>query len=157
MSTTPIVKPSDISPTKGDKFSPRLYNYLRHRRMQVDPDMRKVYRGKNGVLYIGFVSNDYWFTGSRLISVLCGVHSAGRIASYPKAAQVWNLKEVKNFWPRYLKVGRCAIDPKHERSFIGDAGRYTRKGNKRTCQWCGQVQQMKIEREVIKHERWSNI
>lgn len=152
-----IVQAADISPAKGDKFSPRLYNYLRHQRMRVDPDMRRVFKDKDGILWIGYVSNDQWFTGSRLMSVLCGVQSAGRIACYPNAAVVWKLKEVKTFWQRYLKVGRCVLDPKHERHFVGDAGRYVQENRKRTCQWCGQVQHMRIQREVLKHQVWSNL
>jgi len=91
------------------------------------------------------------------MSILCGVSSAGRIACYPSLVHEFKLKEVKNFWSRYLEIGRCALDADHQKFFVGDTGRFIQKGHKRTCQWCGQVQTMQIEREIIKHERWSNV
>lgn len=114
-----------------------------------------VHRDKDGVLWIGRI-DDGDFIGSRLISILCGVTSASRIGCYPGVESLWKLKEVKGFWPRYLKVGRCAIDPKHEQGFIGDEKRYMKDGHMRICEWCGQVQRSRIKREVIKHVVWVN-
>lgn len=90
------------------------------------------------------------------MSVLCGVESAGRIGAYPNTAKIWGLKELKNFWPKYLQIGRCAVDPKHQQYFINGAGRWKQTGKKRTCQWCGQVQTMTKKKEVIIHEIWNN-
>lgn len=152
-----MIQPPDINPSKSDKFSLRLYNFMRNPRIKESDYMKTVHRDKEGILWIGSIDKSGWFTGARLMAILCGVDSAKRMGCYPNAQSLWKLKEVKSFWPRYLKIGRCAIDPDHKHYFVGGTGRFVQKGKKRTCQWCGQVQSMRIEREVIKHERWSNI
>lgn len=149
-------KPGDISPIKNDKYSLRLYRFVRHPRFNICRDSLKVYRDKDGCLWIGRLDDGDWFYGARLMSVLCGVSSAGRIGAFPELVKTMKLRELKTFWQRYLKVGRCALDPKHEMSFVNGAGRWKREGQVRECQWCGQVQRMKMLREVIKHEVWSN-
>lgn len=146
------IKPSDVAPEKGDKYSPRLHRFLQRRGARTN----NVYKDHAGALWIGEV-NGQWFTGCRLMSILCGTRGASRSYAFPGAPRQWKLKELKNFWTLYLKHGRCAIDPDHDKYFVGDAGRFVRRGRTRCCQWCGQKQKVKIERQITQHERWSNI
>jgi len=144
-------KPQDISPTRGEKFSTNLHRYIKRRGARTN----NVFKAEDGTLWIGDVDG-HWFHGSRLMSILCGVRGAGNACAFPGAPDHWKLKELKNFWPDYLKIGRCAIDPDHHQHFMNSEGRYIQKGRHRVCQWCGQKQAMTIKRSVIKHEQWSN-
>lgn len=151
-------KTSDFSPAKGDKYSPRLHRWLRRRGIARDTPLPQAYRDEDGRLWVGRVDeSNGWFTGSGVQSILCGHRGAGSAACYPKAAQLWKLKEEKNFWSLYYEFGRCAVDTQHKTYFVGGENRFTQTSrNRRTCNWCGQKQCMKLKREVIKHEIWSN-
>lgn len=140
-----------INPRNGPQFSPNLYRFLK-RRGQAWADACRVYRDADNILWIGSL-DDGWLHGARLMGVLC----------YGPGEQVWahlpgslgGLQEVPQFWTDYMRIGRCAIDPEHKRSFIGDETRWAVHGDERSCLWCGNAHQ-KLETwvEEVRHERW---
>jgi hypothetical protein len=135
---------------KGDpKFSPNLYAWVRRsarRFPSVPPAALKVWRmtGGRGPYYhfIGYES-DGDVMGNRLSEILAR-YGRTEIGCYPGLAR--NAKEVRTWWPRYLKLGRCAIDPKHQVGWVDR--RWDEKGAKRTCRWCGRHTQTRVTRVV---------
>ncbi len=126
-----------INPRNGPQFSPNLYRFLK-RKGQAWADACRVYRDADNILRIGLL-DDGWFHGAWLMGVLC----------YGTLEQVWAhppgnlgyLQEITDFWADYMRIGRCAIDPEHIRSFIGDETRWAVHGDERSCLWCGNAHQ----------------
>ncbi len=136
----------------GAKYSPNLAKWLKRNRRWMN-NLPLVYRWQDGGLYIGHRDDDGWFSGARIIGVLCGGKS-GTVYAYPPE---WgqHLVEQADFWDRYAAVGRCAIDPEHKRSFIGEDTRWLVNGESRQCLWCGQGHQT-LHRwsETVEHKAW---
>lgn len=142
-----------FGPKRGDKYSPNLYRWLiKHLRHVSNIE---VYAAKYGELWIGTGPDGAWFHGVRMLSVLC---NGGRAESMAyQLRQVGPMKLVDDFWDRYLRDGRCAIDRDHGMFFIGDEARWKVKGNRRECLWCGNcVQRRKVYTEKVKHTVWIN-
>lgn len=99
-----------IDPKQHDRFSPNLFKFLKAR--SVFARLGQVYRDQDGVLWLGFEDSPF-FVGVRLMEILCQGTKA-QTAAYPN---FWPLDRVENFWPEYLEVGRCAIDPMHKEHF----------------------------------------
>lgn len=138
-----------ISPSNGAKFSPNLFRWLslKGKRRAVTS---KVYRDDRGDMFIGFIENGY-FVGSRLIQVLCD--GVTPVMAYPGLQH--SLKELDWFWDGYIKEGRCVIDPEHSISFLNDDNRWSIKGSKRSCLWCGECTQvLKKWTEVVNRSEW---
>ncbi|MEY2335685.1 hypothetical protein [Acidithiobacillus ferrianus] len=139
-----------IDPRNGPQFSPNLYRFLKGRG-QTWATTCRVYLDMDGILRIGSL-DDGWLHGAWLMGVLC----------YGLREQVWahlpgslgDLREITDFWTDYMRNGRCAIDPEHKRSFIGDETRWAVHGDERSCLWCGDAHQ-KLETwvEEVRHER----
>ena len=100
-----------------------------------------------GTLLLGY-PDDGFFTGARLMSVLCSGREAGRYA-YPCGS---GLKFLEGFWDSYLKVGRCAIDPSHTEHFR--ASRFREHESGRECLWCGHQQRKVITPRVVHDTTW---
>ena len=47
------------------------------------------------------------------------------------------MDHIQDFWERYIQIGRCTIDTKHEWFFINSDDRYIMNRSIRTCTWCG--------------------
>jgi hypothetical protein len=62
------------------------------------------------------------------------------------------LEQVVGFWNDYLKVGRCAIDPTHEKEFKSD--RYSMEDEVRTCLWCGVQHDLVMTPRTVIDESW---
>lgn len=147
------IKLSDINPKKNPAFSPNLYRWMRKGGVFMADS--RVYEGPSGVeghatRFIGIISDDHHdFCGSKLNSALC---EGGRAmqAAYPWLTAK-NLVEVVNFWPGYLKLGRCAIYPEHRWNFDGQ---WLEEDDVRTCQWCGLVQRRERYTYTEQRERW---
>jgi len=146
------VELESINPRSNPAFSPNLFKWVRSRRPRNCPDtmvrervysvlpdtlLAKVYG--EGALFIGHpfssYSGDSDFSGAPLMHVLCNGPQSG---GWCVAGGVPQLVEVEDFWPRYLQVGRCAIDPKHGRHFFA-ADRYREHDGVTTCLWCAAV------------------
>lgn len=143
---------SKINPEAGDKFSPRLHAYLK----KAGPQTRimQVYRDLDKGLWIGFF-DEGCFIGARLSLVLCEGGKTKRGAF--TGGWTKDLFEVQDFWENYMKVGRCAIDPEHETSFL-DETRWKVDGKTRHCLWCGNATQHLESYEVRETKtRWVNI
>ena len=141
-----------INPRNGPQFSPNLYRFLK-RRGQTWATTCRVYLDMDGILRIGLLLEDGCFHGAWLMGVLC----------YGPREQVWehppgslgDLREITDFWADYMRIGRCAIDPAHKQSFIGDESRWAIHGNERSCLWCGNAhQRLEVWVEQVRHERW---
>lgn len=166
----PGPKLADINPQKGDKYSPALFRWLqkqqRIQRFSVDPktELPQVYRSRAGGLFIGEMGrivgrNDLCFVGVGLMRVLSyGPGFSVEMRSF-NAQQSKSLRLVKTFWTRYLAIGRCALDPKHDIYFGGaGASRYkTTSKTRRTCQWCGHCQRLVRRVEKVQREEWVNL
>jgi len=125
-----------ISPAMGSKYSPNLYDWLRMRGNRHIARAGHVYSGPDDILWLGVPENGY-FTGSRLIEILCRGPQA-HIACW---VGLKDLQLVGDFWPAYMRDGRCAVDPSHSMGFLGDDTRWATSGETRECVWCGKARQ----------------
>jgi hypothetical protein len=142
-----------IHPGNGSKYSPNLYKWLTMRSKKHHAWTSLVYRDADGMLYIGMM-DDGDLIGARLMNVLC----------YGAKAESWcytktlDMVEVADFWPRYMRDGRCAIDTEHKRYFVGDDTRWTQDGDTRACLWCGKAQQVMVRwTESVERHEWRDL
>ena len=137
-----------ISPSKGEKFSPNLYRWLKKQRTSW---ALRVYRDTDNTLWIGMLDGCE-LIGTRLIGVLCnGAHE--NTAAWQNIHAV----EVPNFWANYVSGGRCAIDIDHSMRFINDESRWKVLGDHRECQWCGKASQHLVRQSnIIETTEWVN-
>lgn len=147
------IKPKE----EGSKYSPNLYAWLKAR---FRPEQIKVLADVDGTLMIGHVDNDHgdgpWLHGTRLMSVLFDGIKAKSMA-YPIGSR-FPFKEQPHFWVHYTEDGRCAIDPKHERYFVGDQHRWEIVGDTRRCRWCGKRhERLETWTETIKRTAWKPV
>ena len=141
-----------IHPGKGGRFSPHLHSWLTMRGSSHGWTSR-VYVDASGVLWIGMLDNGDLF-GARLMNVLCYGVKAERACW----AGLRGLVEVQDFWQRYSRDGRCAIDTTHTKSFLGDDARWDVKGDTRTCLWCGKGQQVLARwTETVVRSEWRTV
>lgn len=62
------------------------------------------------------------------------------------------MTDIADFWGRYLKIGRCAIDEDHTMHFINSENRYSMEGEIRTCNWCGAKHLRTVETKIIEEQ-----
>jgi hypothetical protein len=144
-----------INPKLHKKFSPNLYRYLKGNHFQ--KNYSKVWKDGDNTLWIGWRDESTFLVGARLMQALCKGGRCG-VSSWILNS-IGELTEVKDFWQRYMDVGRCAIDPKHQKSFIGDDDRFTisNDGNYRGCTWCGHTQKLRKWTETIERSKWESL
>ena len=118
---------ADINPKGGDKYSPNFWKYLK--RNGIPAAIGRVYRDKAGVLWFGYEDAPFMCV-TRLMEILC----QGVKAQSGAYSNLGNLAEVKDFCPRYLYVGRCAVDPDHQIHFREGKRFLAQTGE---CLWCG--------------------
>ena len=139
-----------IHPKNGVKYSPNLQKFLKK---HIGMEMR-VYEDEDHVLYIGEFE-DEWFHGCRLLTVLCSGTQALIFAHFRPQFSIE--AEVPDFWDKYLRDGGCAIDPKHQMSFLHGDSRWNIAGDTRICRWCGKVTQSRQRWiEQVHKEAWVN-
>lgn len=144
--------------SKSSKYSPNLHKWLKSQRR---PDLIKVLTDtSSGVLIIGCVDNEYgdgqWLHGTALMSVLRNGKKATCFA-YPMGSR-HAFVELPDFWERYKEDGRCAIDPNHERHFVGDESRWVNDGDTRECQWCGKrKERLETWVETVTRQGWKPV
>ena len=141
-----------IATLTGSRYSPNLRTWLlaNERPYWGFPS---VYTDRDGVLWIGWIDDAVWFIGTRLMRVL----TVGRKANVGAwTFPVTDLTEMPDFWRRYRRIGRCAIDAAHVRSFVGDEQRWAESGDVRDCRWCGDHRQYRHRwTERVERERWT--
>lgn len=146
-----------IHPCRGSKYSPNLYKWIMNRYHKHRRAHSMIFVDQKGELWIGSKDSDGWFYGCRLIAVLCN-GSKEDSGAYADGFR-YRYTTLDGFWDRYIAYGRCAIDPKHEISFIGDKDRweYSGDGQTRQCQWCeGVTQRLHTWKETVTKSRWEN-
>jgi hypothetical protein len=126
---------ADINPAKGAKFSPNLFAFLSKSTNKHYLRLARVYRDEKSVQWLGYLDGPL-LCGVRLNSVLC-MGALAQTFAFGHLA----LTEVPDFWKNYVADGRCAIDPEHTGSFIGDEQRWRAAGGARSCLWCGKMTQ----------------
>jgi hypothetical protein len=120
-----------INPKNGSKYSPNLFKWLTKRTHRHRAWTSRVFRAECGDLYIGMRDGEL-IIGSRLIAVLC--NGGGEQSwAYTRLSAA---KEITEFWPDYVAIGRCAIDPRHSMHFVNDDSRWSIDGEYRYCLWC---------------------
>ncbi|MCL4526433.1 MAG: hypothetical protein M1492_08060 [Gammaproteobacteria bacterium] len=140
-----------INPSNGLQFSPNLYRFLR-KHGSTRAKTWRVFRDGDNTLWVGLL-DDGWLHGARLMGILC--YGAREQAWAHVPGSICDLHEVPQFWTDYMRIGRCAIDPEHRMSFIGDETRWSVHGNERSCLWCGNARQrLETWVEEVRHERW---
>lgn len=150
---------TDIHPRHGEKFSPNFHSWLR-----VHPHYTRVFRVKKIIdhswnwtdadLLVGMLDKDdsglQWFVGARLNEILTN-GSAASAGAYALGSRVEFNDVTKEFWPEYLRVGRCAVDPDHQENFRKAESRYSTESGIRTCSWCGMRHQVIPHSVVTSH------
>jgi hypothetical protein len=111
-----------IDPKRHEKYSPNLFRWLRKWKKESRSTFGHlgVYVDKDGREYVGEMRDAEWLHGSRLGTILCDGGRAMVFACAPS----FGFKPVQGFWDRYVEIGRCAIDTKHNTSFQNSDGRY---------------------------------
>jgi len=139
--------------SNGTKYSPNLARWIARQQRSTLGEL-KVFRDLDGVRWIGWVDDEHWFIGCRLMRCL----SMGAKAETGAFAQkLGELTPEPDFWDRYNAIGRCAIDEAHAISFIGDEGRWSVDGDTRHCLWCGRhTQHLDRWTETTEHTCWTN-
>lgn len=142
-----------IRPGNGAKFSPNLFRWLTAPHKSHRAWMSRVYAAGDGALWIGYPDDVSGFIGQKLIAVLCN----GVQAESGWWTDLGVLIEIADFWARYMRSGRCAIDTTHSMYFIGDDSRWAVNGDTRQCQWCGHGKQvMRRWTEAVQRAEWVN-
>ena len=136
---------SDINPAINSKYSKNLYHFLK--RSEGVFHKIQAYLDKDGVIYLGWIDDNdsdgaVWFTGARLMAVLCFGTRERIWAFAPGLVNKMKLRHLPDFWTKYKAVGRCAIDTNHEMWFVDDDSRWD-PVHPGVCQWCGKF--------VLKH------
>jgi hypothetical protein len=142
-----------VDPRNGAKYSPNLHRWLTMRSKKHRAWTSRVYCDESGTLWIGMLDLGD-LIGARLMNVLC----YGTKAESCCWVNLRGLVEVADFWPRYVRDGRCAIDPEHKGHFVGDDTRWTKDGDTRECLWCGKAQQVLVRwTEAVERQEWRTL
>ena len=138
-----------INPRKDARYSSNLYRWLGGRRGKV-MGFWHVYKIA-GKPFIGSLDRHGGFVGSRLTRVLC----EGGHADIVVEAGVLPSQEVKTFWARYLRLGKCVLDPKHVDYHSGRYD-YDAKESRRTCRFCKKTFKRVVKRKriVVEEVAW---
>lgn len=156
-----------IVPKKSIAYSPNLYEWMK-KRAHFYADYadgagtpHSVWRVKAGMgrdtfnegsLFIGMPGDHGDFLGSRLMNALC---EGGKASAWCYPGLLAHLEPVEGFWERYLQVGRCAVDPDHSIHYLDDRW-HQNSADKRTCRWCGLVQNRRTFMQLVEGEEWAS-
>lgn len=139
-----------VHPRNGAKYSPNLHRWLTSRKRKHRAWTSRVYRDADGVLWVGMLDMGD-LIGAKLYGVLCN----GAQEDSACWVNLRGLVEVADFWPRYVRDGRCAIDQEHARYFVGDDTRWSVSGDTRACRWCGKARQVLTRwTEAVERQEW---
>lgn len=151
-----------LNPKRNPKYSKNLYNWLRRREKEhptfpIERILLPVFRcEENKILWIGHLDEE-WLHGCKLMSILCNGASQ-KDCVYKVGYHMKELNLIPDFWEQYLADGRCAIDRKHQMSFIGDESRWKVDGSIRDCLWCGNHRQELVQwEEIVRKQEWKPV
>lgn len=126
-----------IRPELGAKYSPNLYAWLIALRRQTGPMITILHAWEDRAgeiqLAIATPSGKPVPAMVSLRGILANGSSEPTVRSTSRARSA---KLITDFWPRYVRDGRCAIDPTHA-SAPEASGQWTHQGGERVCLWCG--------------------
>lgn len=136
-----------IDPKNGDKYSPNLHKFCKKEQrwgLHIFVGEWGDSRGQ----WIGFRDDMGDVCGAQLGRVLCE-GSRTETFCYAGGSREW--QEI-DFWPEYIRIGRCAIDPEHTWSFDTNTRYEQFDRDTRRCNWCGAT--IKRVEYRITRERW---
>jgi hypothetical protein len=155
---------------QSSKYSQYLYLWLRYNKRYrkvffaenfwFDPEKSDEFSEDKNVshqIYIGIpdeVPNDEFFSGSELRRIInFGSKEHGYAYHLKKLGNVTDITDW--FWEKYLRIGKCAIDPEHT---IYWRERYDDIDDKsRSCRWCGRVENLHIVERTVKDKVWKPV
>ncbi len=140
-----------IDPAVHEKFSPNLHAWVKRwfKKSSEQEPIDAFRTASDGFEYVGYLF-DGDVIGSCVRDILHRDHGKAEIYSC-----AFRLERYPDFWPRYLKVGRCALDPDHRQSFLNAKGRYLLEGeDARVCTWCGYRQRRETIVVQKTYKRW---
>ena len=152
----------DFAPTPDGKFSPNLYKRLaKHERrhgLRVFHFTGNRFDGKPttpGVwnpmdIWIGS-ADDWGLSGNSLRELISDKFPSMGWAMH--CGPDFYREITDEFWETYRAIGRCAWDPEHHNFMQNTEHRFTVKGDRRRCNWCGKCQRstkkVKVTRRII--------
>lgn len=140
-----------IDPKINPKFSPNLHAWIKKRWSHLAINLVVTNPDEWGRRYIGHLDPENWLGCSKLNGVLCN-GTKERTFAIPN-----HLGIDQTFFDRYVRDGRCAIDPEHKTFFINDQTRWKEIGSglTRECLWCGHHVQVKLDwTETVNKTEW---
>lgn len=146
---------AQLDPKLNPAYSPNLHAFLTKCELKHLPTSVYQVTKTNmaypvGELFIGYPDDNGLFNGARMNRVLCLGRKAERWAFTGLNGVV---EPVPDFWERYLKVGRCAIDQDHSTHYQDE--RWSRvSDDKRKCLWCGHEQHRVLTPVTTVVESW---
>lgn len=135
-------------PEKSDKYSWKLYLYLKRNR---NKNIR-AYKDNRGETIVGHECDD-GVEGMNVISILWDDKAEEYfMGSY------WKLKEIPKYFEKYQRIGRCLMISHDQPWVLGGEHRFTVVNNTRHCNWCGKWQHKKIHKKtvVVREEKWED-
>ena len=160
---------ASVDPKVHEKYSPnfhkflsRLPAYLKERGLEFYIRQYKADgEEESGQTTLGYVGDNGRHTEVNLMRVLCARVMPRNVSSLlgtvydPDKNMTWT--PFPEMWADYMRSGRCAFDPHHNRSFSNNMNRWDFKdGTHRTCNWCGLQQVSKKIRRVVYDSVWCN-
>lgn len=146
-----MITAAQIDPKLNPAYSPNLHAFVRSKvdSIQVFRVSRNYGVLRVGMLAIGYI-HDGHFVGCLLNSALCHGRKA---RTWCFAGHADGVELIPEFWERYLKVGRCAIDPDHTTLYIDERWTHV-TDDKRRCLWCGHEQHRVLTPVTKMVESW---
>ena len=160
---------ASVDPKVHEKYSPNFYKFLSRLPAYLKEGKLEFYirqykadgESEPGQLTLGYVGDNEGHTEVRVIQVLCLSRVPREVSRMfstvydPDKNMTWT--PFPELWADYTRVGRCAFDPHHNRSFSNNMNRWDFKdGTHRTCNWCGLQQVSKKIRRVVYDSVWRN-
>jgi hypothetical protein len=140
---------SSISPKAGARFSPNLHAWVK-KHFHGSRFRPKAFMREKDILIGYVVLGD--FTGSSLSSILAWGAKTQMFCLGGGHRPTRKFRLLEDFWPKYVELGRCHIDPGHVTSFVDK--RWDERPRKRTCLWCGHVQRKVVKRRTVVETVW---
>lgn len=142
----PQIKPRNAR--VSDKYSANLYRFIRERRL-----VTVLFHKPSGQRYLTCSNwrEDDWphVTGARIWHVLIATRRPEDCTAVYVGHLYADCEDITEvFWREYIRKGRCALDPEHERYFQGDEDRFSMIASARRCNWCGLWFRKEVEKVV---------
>lgn len=149
-----------IHPAINPKYSPNLHAWIKKQFGTSTAPIVMTKPDTTGMRRVGALREINWLSGANLNDVMCNGRKAKTWAiMLSHTGATLNIDDT--FWHRYIRDGRCAIDPEHDVFFIGGETRWLavpakgRQPERRECQWCGHHVQVKLEwTETVHKSEW---